>query len=175
MGGILEGSIGRRGSLIPLKEEIDYIENYIGLMKLKYHDKLSLRIDVSDQCLNQEVVRIMLQPVIENSLIHGIEKMDKPGLIEIKAAYDEERFVLSVSDNGPGISPDRLEELDRWLASGPEGPLPERIGLKNVHDRIQMQYGNAYGISISSNPDSGTTITFVLPARNAERRMNDDV
>ncbi|MDQ6423497.1 sensor histidine kinase [Paenibacillus sp. LHD-117] len=175
LGGILEGSIGRSGSLIPLKEEIDYIENYIGLMKLKYHDKLSLKIDIAEEWMDQEVVRIMLQPVIENSLIHGIEKIDKPGLIEIKAARDEERFVLTVSDNGPGIPDDRMRELDRRLRSGSEEPPPERIGLKNVHDRIRMQYGEAYGISISGSPGNGTTVRFVLPARKAERRMNDDV
>jgi two-component system sensor histidine kinase YesM len=175
LGGILEGSIGRSGSLIPLKEEIDYIENYIGLMKLKYHDKLSLMIDVAEDCKDQEVVRIMLQPVIENSLIHGIEKIDKPGLIEIKAARHEGRFVLSVSDNGPGIPADRVSELNSWLTAGSGGSLPERIGLKNVHDRIRMQYGDAYGITISGDSGNGTTVTFVLPARDAERRMNDDV
>ncbi|WP_309120278.1 sensor histidine kinase [Paenibacillus sp.] len=175
LGGILEGSIGRGGSLVPLREEVDYIENYIGLMKLKYHDKLSLKIEIPEALMDQEVVRIMLQPVIENSLIHGIEKLDGPGRIVISAVRDEERFVLTVSDNGPGIAPERLRELDRWLTSGLEGPPPERIGLKNVHDRIRMQYGDAYGISISGGPGTGTTVAFALPARKAERRMNDDV
>lgn len=175
LGGILEGSIGRGGSLIPLKEEIEYIKNYIGLMELKYHDKLSLLLEIPEDLMDQEVIRIMLQPVIENSLIHGIEKIDAPGLIAIKAVRDEERFLLTVSDNGPGISADRIQELEKRLSSGSEEPPPERIGLKNVHDRIRMQYGDEYGISISGRPGHGTTVTFALPARKAERRMNDGV
>ncbi|RIX52359.1 sensor histidine kinase [Paenibacillus nanensis] len=175
LGGILEGSIGRGSSLIPLKEEIEYIKNYMGLMMMKYHDKLSLKLEIPEDVMDQEVIRIMLQPVIENSLIHGIEKTDGPGLIAIQAQRDDERFLLTVSDNGPGLSADRIQELERRLSSGPEEPPPERIGLKNVHDRIRMQYGGAYGISISGSPGNGTTVTFTLPARKAERRMNDGI
>ncbi|WP_246608733.1 sensor histidine kinase [Paenibacillus agaridevorans] len=175
LGGILEGSIGRGGSLIPLREEIDYIENYVGLMKMKYHDKLSLKIEISNDLMDQEVIRIMLQPVIENSLIYGIEQIDKPGLIVIKGVREKDRFILTVSDNGPGIVPERMKELEKRLSLGSEDPPPKRIGLKNVHDRIRMQYGNDYGLSISSNPEMGTTITITLPARKAERGTSNDI
>ncbi|MFD0961247.1 sensor histidine kinase [Paenibacillus chungangensis] len=175
LGGILEGSIGRGGTLIPLREEVDYIENYIGLMKLKYHDRLSLQIHIPEEYMDQEVIRLMLQPVIENSLIHGIEKIDSPGRIVITGNRDgDERFMLTVSDNGPGIDSDRLQELQKRLSSDSEEPPPERIGLKNVHDRIRMQYGRAYGISISVSTNRGTTVTIALPARAVERRLNHD-
>lgn len=170
LGGIMEGSIGRGGSLIPLSEEIAYIENYVGLMKLKFRDSV-LQVNIPPELMEQEVIRIMLQPIIENSLIHGIGGMDGYGQIVITGIREEDRFLLTVSDNGPGIDNDKLNEIRRRLASGAGDPPPERIGIKNVHDRIRLQYGDEYGLSIYSHSGEGTTVEIVLPVRNAERSL----
>lgn len=174
LGGIMEGSIGRGGSLIPLSEEIAYIENYIGLMKMKFHDKICMEINIPSELMEQEVIRIMLQPIIENSLIHGIGGKEGPGLIVINGRRDEELFVLTISDNGVGIETNKLLELKRRLTAGAEDPQPERIGIKNVHERIRMQYGDAYGLSIDKGSSTGTVVEIVLPIRKAERRMEEN-
>lgn len=174
LGGILEQSIGRGGTIIPLTQEIQYIENYVELMKMKFNEKLSVEYDIPEELMTQEVIKIMLQPVIENSLMHGIEPMNGMGKIIVRARQEEEKFILTVEDNGVGISQEKLEELYTRLAAGSE-ELPERIGIKNVHDRIRLQYGPDYGIEICSKMGEGTTVAFVLPIKQMEEGINDDL
>lgn len=173
LGGILEQSIGRGGTLIPLAQEIQYIENYIELMKMKFNEKLSIEYDIPENLMSQEVIKIMLQPVIENSLMHGIEPMSGMGRIMVRARQNDEKFYLTVEDNGIGITPEKLHELDTRLAAGSE-ELPQRIGVKNVHDRIRLQYGDDFGIHISSVENEGTTVEFILPVKRVQEGVNDD-
>lgn len=174
LGGVLEQSIGRGGTLIPLRQEIQYIENYIELMKMKFNDKLSVDYDISEELMDQEVIKIMLQPVIENSLMHGIEPMSGAGRILVRAKRQEDRFLLTVEDNGVGMSPEKLQDLRARLAAGSE-ELPERIGIKNVHDRIRLQYGDPYGIQVHSRFHEGTAVAFLLPAKKMQEGVNDDL
>lgn len=173
LGAMLEQSIGRGGTLIPLREEIDYIENYIELMKMKFNEKLSFEYDIPEELMDQEVIKIMLQPVIENSLIHGIEPLNGLGRIQVSAVRNEHRFMLTVQDNGVGISPDKLKELADRMEAGSE-ELPKRIGIKNVHDRIRLQYGEPYGIEVSSRVNEGTTVVFTLPLKKTQEGIGDD-
>jgi len=174
LGAVLEQSIGRGGTLIPLRQEIQYIENYIELMKMKFNDKLSMEYDIDDELMDQEVIKIMLQPVIENSLIHGIEPMNGAGRILVRARLEDDHILLTVEDNGVGISPEKLQELETRLAAGSE-ELPERIGIKNVHDRIRLQYGEPYGIQIHSKVHEGTTVAFLLPFKKVQEGDHDDL
>lgn len=174
LGGILEGSIGRGGSLIPLRQELDYIENYIGLMKMRFLEKLSFEMDIPEELMDQEVIKIMLQPIIENCLVHGIEPMNGMGRIVLKARYEDERFILDVWDNGVGIPSKRLDEIQIRIAAGSAEPPPERIGVKNVHDRLRLQYGEEFGIRISSGPDEGTTVQYLLPIKKVQKGIGDE-
>ncbi|WP_054404656.1 sensor histidine kinase [Paenibacillus solani] len=174
LGAVLEQSIGRGGTLIPLRQEIQYIENYIELMKMKFNDKLSMEYDIEDELMDQEVIKIMLQPVIENSLIHGIEPMNGAGRIIVRARLEDDHFLLTAEDNGVVISPEKLQELEARLAAGSE-ELPERIGIKNVHDRIRLQYGEPYGIQIHSKVHEGTTVAFLLPFKKVQEGDHDDL
>lgn len=174
LGGILEGSIGRGGSLITLRQELDYIENYIALMKMSHPDTIAVNIDVPDELMDQEVINIMLQPIIENCLVHGLQNKSGEGRITIQAWHDEDDFVLQVADNGTGMTPEKLEEIRSRLEAGSAAPAPERIGIKNVHERIRLQYGDAYGIALSSDPDEGTTVEYRLPIRKAQKGIGDD-
>lgn len=170
LGGILEGSIGRGGSLTPLRQELDYIENYVGLMRMRFHD-IELLIDVSAEFMEQEVIQIMLQPAIENSLIHGIEPSGRPGRITVSAHIEGALFVLEVSDNGVGMTDERLAEIRSGLESeesGDEG-IPRRIGIRNVHDRLRLQYGELYGIRIFSELGQGTRVRYILPVHRVSR------
>lgn len=173
LGAMLEQSIGRGGTLIPLREEIDYIENYIELMKMKFNEKLSFEYDIPEELMDQEVIKIMLQPVIENSLIHGIEPLNGLGRIQVSAVRNEHRFMLTVQDNGVGISPDKLKELADRMEAGSE-ELPKRIGIKNVHDRIRLQYGEPYGIEVSSRVNEGTKVVLTLPLKKTQEGIGDD-
>ncbi|MFC3800231.1 sensor histidine kinase [Cohnella sp. GCM10012308] len=173
LGGMLEGSIGRGGSLIPLRQELDYVHNYIGLMKIKFPERLTFETEVPEALADQEVIKIMLQPFVENSLLHGIEPTEGAGEIVVRARAEEDRFLLELTDDGAGIPADKLAELRRRLAEESEARPPERIGIKNVHDRIRLQYGEPYGIDIYSEPGKGTTVVFCLPLKKAMGGMDD--
>jgi len=170
LGGILEGSIGRGGSLTPLRQELDYIENYMGLMRMRFHD-IELVIDVPDELMEQEVIQIMLQPAIENSLIHGIEPSGESGRITVSAHHEGALFVLEVSDNGVGMTDERLAEIRLALELGESGgeEISQRIGVRNVHDRLRLQYGEPYGIRIFSRLGQGTKVQYVLPVHRVPR------
>lgn len=163
LGGILEGSIGRGGNLISLRQELQYIENYINLMKLKYNDKLTVHIDVPDTCLEQEVIKFLLQPVVENAIQHGIEPLPGKGEIRIEAEAAEALLILRVRDNGVGIPEAKLAEIRQRLETETGEPPSQHIGLKNVHERIRYHYGEAYGLTVDSRPGEGTEVRLALP------------
>ncbi len=164
LGGILEGSIGRDGSLATLRQELDYIGSYMNLMKMSL-GAVSLEIDVPDELLDQEALKMMLQPVVENCLMHGLKDKASGGAIRIEALRKEEQVIVAVSDNGAGMAEAKLMELRKRLEADAQEEPSRRIGIKNVHDRIRLQYGKPYGIKLDSMEGNGTTVTVLLPAR----------
>ncbi|MCC3373681.1 sensor histidine kinase [Cohnella sp. REN36] len=167
LAGLMEGSIVRESSMNTLGEEVEYVRNYVTLMKLKSGEKLQAVFDVPDELLQAETIKFMLQPIVENSIEHGLEKAPGKGRIEIKATQEAGLLVLTVMDNGVGIDERRLEEVRWWLSEDEkkadlEGTA-KRIGLSNVHDRIRLQYGDGFGLSIDSAAGEGTTVVYRLP------------
>ncbi|WP_409344348.1 sensor histidine kinase [Paenibacillus sp. MBLB4367] len=163
LGSIMEASIGREGSLITLRQEIAYIENYIALMKLKYNEKLSVRYEIPEELYDCEAIKFMLQPIVENSIVHGIDQSNGLGEITIEAMREHDRLIVVVHDNGAGIEPDKLAEFRRSLSEPSDDRPLQRIGIRNVHDRIRLQYGEAYGLEIESDGEAGTTVKLVVP------------
>jgi two-component system sensor histidine kinase YesM len=169
MGSIMEASIGKDGSLITLEQEINYIKNYITLMKIKYNEKLSVNYSIPNELFSNEVIKFMLQPIIENSINHGIDRLKGKGEITITAERQGEVLKLTVSDNGHGIEESKLQEIKQWLASQPNNQPNQRIGIINVQERIQLQYGDTYGITINSKLYIGTIVEYTLPYKLLEK------
>ncbi|QMV40090.1 sensor histidine kinase [Cohnella cholangitidis] len=163
LAGLMEGSIVRGSVLNTLKDEIDYIQNYIALMKLKYNEKLDIVFDVPVELLQAETVKFMLQPIVENSIEHGVDQVQGKGIIEVKALLAQSTLILTVSDNGVGIDKERLEEIQAWLSESTGREETKRIGVRNVHDRLKLQYGESFGLEIDSKLGEGTTVTYRLP------------
>lgn len=163
LGSMMEGSIGRGETLITLKEEMEYVKHYITLMKLRYNEKLSVHFTVPEALYRHEVIKFMLQPIVENSIIHGIERLDRDGVIWIEASEEEDQLVIRVIDNGLGIQPERLQELQHSLNSGVS--ISRSIGTRNVHERIRLQYGEGYGLRFESCADDKTMVELRLPIR----------
>ncbi|MFS0839754.1 sensor histidine kinase [Paenibacillus sp. 1P03SA] len=172
LGSMMEASIGRGETLIPLKEELDYIGHYVTLMKLRFSEKLTLHVDVPPDCGDQEMIKLLLQPLVENSIRHGIELLDRPGVIAIGAEVRRERglMILTVADNGCGISGLKLEALRKELAV-PDGSSPG-VGLRNVQERIRLHYGGGYGLEVDSEAGAGTTVTLKFPLRQTGERRD---
>lgn len=172
LGSMMEASIGRGETLITLKEELDYTGHYVTLMKLRFSEKLTLHTDVLPECREQEMIKLLLQPLVENSIRHGIELLDRPGSITIGAEVWRERglMIITVADNGCGMSGLELEALRKELAD-PEGSSAS-IGLRNVQERIRLHYGRDYGLEVDSEAGIGTTVTLKLPLRQAGERRD---
>jgi len=168
LAGIIEGSIGKNGSLVTLRQEVAYIEDYVALMKMKYNEKVTVEYDIPDNLMSAEVIKFMLQPVIENSIRHGIEPLQGKGSIRISAMSDLKELHIFVTDNGVGMAEEKLCRIREWLLDEAEEDRSESIGIKNVHDRIRLQYGERYGITLNSERGQGTTVEYLLPKQSLQ-------
>lgn len=164
MAKLMEASIGRGGStLIRLGEELDYIQLYTELMKLKYNEKLTVHYEVPESLRQAEAIKFMLQPIVENAIQHGIDQHRERGVITIRVRAAEGTLTVEVHDNGAGIGADKLQELQDRLRNSDGGSASGRIGLQNVHERIRLQYGERFGLTVASEPSGGTTVSCLLP------------
>ena len=151
------GSIERTNSCCEVSKELEYAKNYLELYKNIYPDRLCVQWNVDETLLNAMVPSCILQPIVENSLVHGMEpKMDRC-TIEISVYREKDKLILCVWDDGEGILPERLSVL---MENENE---KKRIGVKNVLDRIQLMYGKEYGLLIESEYQRYTQVKLVLP------------
>ncbi len=147
-----------------LSSELEYISIYLEIQKLRFNNRLDYEI-VVDEEINTEkylILPLLLQPIVENAIIHGLENKISGGFIRINIFREQERLLVSVSDNGVGMQPQELEDLLKHMR-GERGSEAGSIGLYNIYQRINLFYGEPYGIEITSEPDKGTCVTAVLP------------
>lgn len=161
---IMRYSFDFSNEMVPLEKEIQFLESYIHIQNHRFDNRLSLTKEISPELMNALVPKLILQPILENSFTHGL--VEKPGQwrITLRAfKKDEGDILITIKDNGLGISPKRLEQLENQLKNNEEGALraASQIGLQNVHARLQLRYGPQYGVSIASVPDKHTTISIL--------------
>ncbi|GIO14413.1 sensor histidine kinase [Cohnella xylanilytica] len=178
LGGMMRYSLQWTHERVRLRDEIDHIRNYIAIMNIRYDGLLELRVDVPPEYLDQEVLKMSLQPIVENAVKHGMNPSElKDGKLQIilSAAARQESFVIEISDNGSGIGEDRLRRLNRMLRMEEADYRELRsefdkgkkesggIGLRNVEQRLVMSYGLEYGIRVESVEGSFTRVVMTLP------------
>jgi len=148
-----------------LQEEIDYVKNYISLMNLRLEDEVNLSINVPDELINASLPKMSLQPIVENSILHGIEGVGHSSTIYLKAFIENNDLIIEISDNGQGMSKEQLNEVVDKLNGDIERDEAEThgIALKNVQDRIKMYYGEEYGLNIFSKKELYTKVLIKLP------------
>lgn len=149
---------------ISLKEEITQVSLYVKLQNMRYQDKIEFIIDVPDEMMDYEIPKLVLQPLVENAIMHGIfEKEEKMGTILITGWLEDEVLVLIVSDDGVGISEDKLKII---LTGAGESISGSNIGIYNTHERLQLFYNNTdFGLAYSSNEGNGTEVEIRIPAK----------
>ena len=159
---LLHVSIGKGGDFITMREEIEYVKSYINIQEYRYYDKFKVVFDIEEEILDYKILKFLIQPVVENSIIHGIEPMLEQGIIAIKGFRYDGVLKITVTDNGAGISKEKISTL---LSSTEENKKNNfsGIGINNVHERIQMNFGEQYGLQIESVPNLYTTIEITLP------------
>lgn len=156
-------SISRGRNVISVKEELAHAENYLTIQKMRYKDQFEYRFEVDDSILGYKTQKLLLQPIIENAIYHGIRQMVDEGEIIIRAYEKEAVLYFEVEDNGLGMH----EEVRAGILANKDVKADEvrvgGVGVTNVYERIKLMYGENYGINIESEIEEGTKITLSIP------------
>ncbi len=164
---------------ISIREEVEHINSYLTIQKMRYGEKLNYSIDCEEDLLDHKIIKILLQPIVENAIYHGIKNIPNSGEINIKIYKDEfsrlllteqeedsESIYFEVEDNGSGIKAEDISKIfDGKLKTGKKG---SGIGVSNVNDRIKMYYGENYGLNIESEIYEGTIVSIKIPFEREE-------
>ena len=159
-------SLSKGSNIIPIGDELEHARNYLTIQKMRYKNKFSVDISAEPGIEKLYTIKLIVQPILENAIYHGMEYADGDGEIHIRAFREGENAVIEVEDNGPGMSDETVQRLLKpGRCSKAKG---SGIGLRNVHQRIRLTFGAAYGLSIRSEPDNGTVVRICLPALEEE-------
>ncbi|MBO9610805.1 MAG: histidine kinase, partial [Paenibacillaceae bacterium] len=150
--------------IVTVAEEIRHIQSYMEIMKIRFSEQISLHLAIDESLLSYHMIKLTLQPIIENAIYHAIAPKQQGGRIKVKMREAPDKVIISVLDDGVGLTKEQAEQLNRNLNK--EG-YPERIGLYNVQTRIRLFFGNEYGLRIRSRPGKGTSVEIHLP-KNSE-------
>jgi two-component system sensor histidine kinase YesM len=153
---------------ITIREEVEHVRSYLAIQKMRYRNILDYKIEVNPKVLDGTILKLTLQPLVENALYHGIKNKRGGGNITVRARRkDEDKVLLEVEDNGIGCVPYKLAQIQAKLVDDSDEIKFEEtgIGLENVNKRIKLYYGKQYGLSINSQYLTGTRVTLVIPLK----------
>ncbi|MEA5011608.1 MAG: sensor histidine kinase [Angelakisella sp.] len=161
-------ALSRGSNIIPLEDELEHARHYLNIQMMRYKNRFTANITVPEDVRKLYTIKLIVQPILENAIYHGMAGADDDGVINISAHRDGNDVVIEVSDNGPGMP----EEVASRLLDPHYTPTDTRgsgIGLRNVHLRIGLTFGKQYGLTIVSEPDVGTMVKIRIPALDAEQ------
>ena len=153
------------GYFVSIENEIKYTKEYVNILALRYGDLFDIEWDIDESILSYTIIKICLQPIIENAVYHGIKQKNDKGLIKIKGLCDDNNIILIVSDDGVGIEKDALDELNKTLSETSFTNEKSHIGLSNVNQRIKIIFGDSYGIHVESTVGVGTDVYVTIPKK----------
>ena len=155
-------SLSKGKNIITVKDEVEHVRNYLMIQNMRFKNRFEYSIDVDEEVLSYSSLKLMLQPLVENAIYHGMEFMDGDGEIDVKVFKEDDSLYFTITDNGLGMSEDMVEALlSKDFVPSKKG---SGIGVKNVNERIKLYFGSEYGLKVESEPDEGTKITIHLPA-----------
>lgn len=157
-------TLSRKQSISTIGKEEEHVSIYLHLQNMRFHDKITFVSDIPDELTEYQIPKLTLQPVIENAVLHGIlEKDTKAGTIVLTGWLENDDIVLLVSDDGVGISPEKLSGI--LSGDGGSSSGGTNIAVYNTHRRLQILYGEEYGLTYASQPGQGTEVQIRIPAR----------
>ncbi len=168
LGNMFRYAIKTQSELVTLQDEIDHIMDYISIQQIRFSNRFVFRLSVPEQMRNLKVLKLILQPIVENSFSHGLQNCQYGHRIHVYGFLREDYFLIYIVDDGKGMFPEQLMELNESLLEEPEFKelghrTNQSIGLKNINTRIELYYGKGYGLSVQSRYGTGTMIRIKLP------------
>ncbi len=160
-------SLSKGKNIISIRNELEHVRNYLTIQQMRFKNKFNYEIKAPEELLEYASLKLMLQPLVENSIYHGMEFMDGDGMIGIEIEELGDNICFTVSDNGLGMTEEQLKALLSGEKVG-NSKKGSGIGVKNVNERIKLYFGTEYGLSIESEPDEGTKVRLILPKRSTE-------
>ncbi|MBP1962908.1 cache domain-containing sensor histidine kinase [Paenibacillus aceris] len=178
LAGLFQYSMKNLHHPVTLQREMEHISNYYKIQQHRFGKRLGqLDVDISESLQQAQILKLTIQPLIENAVDHGLQKMKSGGCIQVKAEEHEGNLLVSVTDNGAGIQASRLQSLQTALhsTSALHGlhDAVDGIGLLNIHQRLQLYYGPGSGLTISSTLGGGTKVIVTMPLRLVEQEEAD--
>jgi len=169
-------SLSKGMDWITIREEMERVRSYLTIQKMRYRDILDFQIDVDTDVAENTILKLLLQPLVENALYHGIKNRREGGMIRVRARRkDQAEILIEVEDDGIGFTPEKLAKLRAELDDDSDDiKLESGFGIGNVNNRIRLYYGKPYGVSIQSEYNSGTRVTMVIPARTETMLQAED-
>ena len=155
-------SLSQGHTIISVREELQHAKSYMNIQRIRYKDAFSVTFDVAPELEEYCAVKLTLQPILENSINYGVDPMDDCGEIFIRVKKEEDLLVLSVEDNGIGMSEEEVSLL--LTDSNRKRKHGSGVGLVNINNRLQILFGKEYGLFIESEPDEGTRVSIRIPA-----------
>lgn len=175
LGKLLRISISETQELVPIATEFEHVKHYLLIQKFRFEDKIEYELDLPSELKPYLALKLIVQPIVENALYHGIEQMKEKGIITIRAFAEQGDLIIVVQDNGLGMNDERLAELFADNPASKRGKREQGVGLRNVHERIRIRFGSPYGILISSVSGEGTIVRIRLPLILHEDKGGDSI
>ncbi|WP_145411305.1 sensor histidine kinase [Paenibacillus xylanexedens] len=163
LGKLMRKSLEIGSGKTTLKAELEMVRSYLEIQKFRYGDRLAFVIDIHPEVEKISIPPLIIQPLVENAIVHGLENKEGTVRVYISIYPMDEVIQVHVKDDGAGITPERLVEVMQFIC-GPEEQEKSRIGLRNVHQRLTLTYGEPHGLQIKSVYGEGTEVSFTLPA-----------
>jgi len=162
-------SISKGETFITVEDEIAHVQNYLTIQSIRYVDKFTYEIDVEDSILQQKVMKLILQPIVENAIYHGVG--EESGQIRISGRSEAGFLVFEIMNTGYGISPARIREMYEIMNGGSAKPS---VGIRNVYQRLTLYYGPQAEVIIRSVPEESTSIILRIPRDPVEEERNHE-
>ncbi|WP_306979621.1 cache domain-containing sensor histidine kinase [Alkalicoccobacillus murimartini] len=162
LGIIIRKSLDTEGKPLPLENEMELVKTYLDIQTFRYGDRLQYQLNIAPESKHILIQPLTIQPIVENAVYHGLEAKETGGKVVVSTYRQDNTIIISVKDDGVGISTDRLDQIQDMLEEM-ESNGQNRIGLRNVHQRLQIMYGSNAGLKISSKEGEGTHIQFSIP------------
>jgi two-component system sensor histidine kinase YesM len=162
LGRILKYGINRSQENVTVREEIEHLKDYILLQKIRFEDIFTISVDIQPEIYEYIIIKMILQPVVENAIYHGLSKVAEGGRIRVAGYQYKDSLLFEVTDTGEGMEEEVVIRLNEYI-NGQNSSF-NSIGLKNVNRRIKLKYGNEYGLKITSKLQQGTKVEILLPA-----------